>query len=126
MSRVFHIALAAFLVLNLLGSAAFAGYARTAHGLAMAGAVTLVICASGEEAQSVTLDRKGAPIDPAGQTCSHCDMCLPLAATKPREAALAARDVPVRCLGAAAQKQIFVKQDRLRPAGRGPPSGTRS
>lgn len=63
------------LVLSLLLGAGVGGFQRSAHGLAAAGQVTLVICGA-KGAETVTLDRHGNVTDPEANACLHCPGCL--------------------------------------------------
>lgn len=64
------------MVLSLATSAWAGAVLRVNHALASAGMVELVICGA-EGAETVTLDRDGNRIDPAGPgACGHCADCL--------------------------------------------------
>ncbi|MDF1856037.1 hypothetical protein [Pseudooceanicola sp.] len=58
----------------LLLATSVGGYLRTAHDLARAGQVSLVICGQ-DGASVVTLDRNGTPVSPGPATCDHCADC---------------------------------------------------
>lgn len=66
------------LVLSLILGAGVGGYLRTAHEIAAAGQVTLVIC--GESgAETLTLDRDGNVVETQGGACAHCGACMGVA-----------------------------------------------
>ncbi|NVO25380.1 hypothetical protein [Donghicola mangrovi] len=78
MTRCSSLLLSLVLVLSLMLGAGVGGYLRTAHEIAAAGQVTLVICGK-SGAETLTLDRDGNAVDPQGRTCAHCGACLGVA-----------------------------------------------
>lgn len=75
MTRFSSLLLSLILALSLVLGAGVGGYLRSAHALAAAGQVSLVICGEGG-AKTVTLDRDGNAVDPQGGACAHCSACL--------------------------------------------------
>lgn len=63
------------LVANLFAALVFAGYVEPSHALAAAGARTIVICGAAGEAEAITLDRNGDPVDARATGCAHCADC---------------------------------------------------
>ncbi|MBV7378907.1 hypothetical protein [Maritimibacter dapengensis] len=75
MRRANRVVLILSLVASLIAATGFVGYAKTAHALSAAGARTIVICGTAGEAEAITLDRNGDPIDDATTSCAHCADC---------------------------------------------------
>ncbi|MBR9651392.1 hypothetical protein IT775_09680 [Thalassobius aquimarinus] len=75
MKCVFNLVVMALLTTTLVIAAANAGYARATHELSTAGNRTIVICGSAGQAETITLDRNGNPIDDPIEDCVHCADC---------------------------------------------------
>lgn len=115
----------AFLVLSLVASliaaGAFAGYAKTLHAMTAAGAQTIVICGENGQAEAITLDRNGDPVDAPAVSCAQCSDCTLLsvvAASEPRVVPLPAGVSPASGL---VFRAIPVLTHPIQYPSRGPP-----
>lgn len=80
------------LMILLLGvslalSASHASYARAAHAMSLAGSQTIIICGTDGQAEAITLDRNGNPVDVPSAICANCADCTMVAG-------LVSRDLP--------------------------------
>ena len=84
MTRFAPFMLSLLLAVSLMLAAGVGGALRTDHAIAESGLETIVICGS-EGAETVTLNREGAPVSPATDQCPHCADCTltPIAALAP-------------------------------------------
>jgi len=75
MKCVFNLVLMVLLTTTLVIAASYGVYARTAHVLSNAENQTIVICGAGGQAETITLDRNGNPVESPIKDCAHCDDC---------------------------------------------------
>ncbi|MEY8837696.1 hypothetical protein AB9K41_01515, partial [Cribrihabitans sp. XS_ASV171] len=80
MSFLARLVLMILLTALVAAGMAHAGYARAAHELALAGSQSLVICGASGQAETIVLDRQGAPVETDRQLCAHCADCTSTAA----------------------------------------------
>lgn len=105
MKCVFNLALMILLTTAVVIASAYAGYARATHMLlhSNAGPRTIVICGAGGQAETITLDRNGNPVDSPAEDCAHCadcslvpiaDLTVPLIGARPEGWAIMAFNLP--------------------------------
>lgn len=124
MKCAFSLALMILLTTAVSIASAYAGYARATHMLlhSNAGIRTIVICGAGGQAETVTLDRNGNPVDSPVEGCAHCadcslvpiaDLTVPLIGARPAGWADIAWTLPAGVPGALRE---------IGPRSRGPPN----